>query len=418
MRPASCLALLAFSTLFGCLEETVPLAAPSQAAPPAQADASPPASAPPAGTALPASPAPFFDPLAATDRIPQLDDAWELYGELSDGPVPSVEGGVLLCDLRVPSTGIFFRRPDLMARLTIRGEPAVRLVARNNREATVLTAPLARLATGDSIELSLEDRDLFSKNDHIDRATAEFAGAFPLLLVGEQRKLHGTCRLLRPDAVTERYGRARPQATAAVQAFGAALTPDATEPHFGHPGAQLRAAQEGILGLVALRGWADAPSVALKAELGRHRATWAQRAGDAVKQAGSEATARGSAAALPGGGSLTVLARHCGDAADAARRAMRPELEPFGGCVFELKITPGAGRLDAVLADGATGLLRAEAATQDGQGLDPLQAFEGVGERRVLAAPQGDGLSVSVDGARAAVLIRASHGGQAAFFSL
>lgn len=407
--------------LGGCLEEAVPPRAALEPPSTPSASTSGPASVPPTGSPsaapLPAA-APLDDPLSRTDHIPQLRDAWSLFGEMKDGPLPSVEGAVLLCDVRVPSSGIFFRRPDILGKLTLRGGTTQRLIGANNREATVLTAPLHRLATGDSVELVLEDRDLFSRNDFLDRARAEYAGAFPMLLVGEQRKLHGTCRVLRPDAVAARYDAEQPAADAAVSAYGASITPDPTRDQFGHPGVQLRAAQDAILGLVALRGWADGPAGALKARLARHRGDWTARAAEAVASARAAATPLGTPADLPGGGSLTVLRHLCGAEADAARRAMRPELDSLGGCALELELTPGPSRLAGVLPDGSTGALRVDAAERDGQPIDPLRALEGAGPRRLLAAPQADLLSAASDAARDAVLLRATHRGQAAFFAL
>ena len=325
---------------------------------------------------------------AAANQIPQLEGRWALYGSLADGPIATVNGGVIVCDLRLPGSAWWQSRPDMQATLEIGGQPQV-LVGENNRDATVVTAPLKALATGDVLKLNVEDRDLLTKNDYIDGGTTTFPGSFPLLITGHAGKLHATCRLLKPDAVAERLKVAARQAEYAVTAFEKARGVDLTARDLGYPWNEHQAAEGGLDSVAALVGWQD-PEVAPRRErLKKAKAAQMRTLADAVQTQIPRSTPAGRAAKRPGGGSLKLIAWLCGQAASTTFGEAAPD------CALQIE---GEGEgAELVFPDGRTEELR----LMEGHP-DHLEAEHTLG----------------TDHPRKAVLLRVTSGGDAQFWRM
>ncbi len=303
---------------------------------------------------------------AGRNEAAQIDGAYELFGELAGGAVDPVVGGVLVCDLRLPGTPWYKSRPDMLARVQLAGGPEALLPGRDNRDEVVVTMPLTSLKSGDAIRISVEDRDLFNKNDPLDSATGTYAGVFPWLGVGGGKDLHVICQ--RQDrATTEAETNARlPGATAAVDAYDtAAQTVDRDAPDWGEP-AELRDTAEAEVETLAARiGWTDTRVAQLRQRLVSIGAGFDAAAAADVQAVAGGATPKGTAVGAPGGDlDVTVVAVHCGTQADTAVSAFGgdPALAP--SCVLELKTVTrtGAPQLppiydvgtDLTLAGGAT----------------------------------------------------------------
>ncbi len=317
---------------------------------------------------------------AKANQIPQLSDRWALYGSLKDGPLASVEGGVLVCDLRLPGSPWWKSRPDMQAILEIGGGKAY-LVGENNRDATVVTAPLRELKTGDAIKLGVEDRDLLTKNDWIDGGDTTFPGAFPLLIAGTGGKLHATCRLLRPDVVATRLKDAAKQAEKALIAFEGARGVDLTAMDLGYPWNEHQSAESGLDGVAALVGWSDPAVEPRRRRLAKAKSDELRTLADAVKSQVARATPVGRPARRPDEGNLIVVALHCGD---AARSKLGDAAPP---CVLEIG-GEGSG-VDLVWPNGRT------------EALSPVE-----GHPTLLAADHFHGTSHP----RKAVLVRVTDG--------
>ncbi len=376
--------------LAGCLPSSTPPTTPAPtpvAVPQRLVELPPPAQVevPPARTTRPDT---GLERRAAANQIPQLADRWALFGALHDGPVPTVEGGVLVCDLRLPGSPWWKSRPDMQAILEHGGARQI-LVGENNRDATVVTAPLSHLATGDSLLLRVEDRDLLTKNDPIDGGSVAFPGSFPLLVTGAGGKLHATCRLLRPDAVAERLKAASLVAERGLAAYEGARGVDLTAPDLGYPWSQHRAAEAGLDEVAGLVGWEHPEITARRRRLAEAMAAEARTLAEAVQAQTAKATPAGRAAQRPGGGSLKVVALLCGQAAEA--RLGRPARD----CVVQVE-GDGSGA-ELVWGDGRTEALLPVDDQPD------LLALERIGGDRV---------------ALEAVLLRVAGGGGAQFWRM
>ncbi len=325
---------------------------------------------------------------AAVDQIPQLADRWQLFGSLKDGPIARVEGGVLVCDLRLPGSPWWKSRPDMQATLELDGHEQI-LVGENNRDATVVTAPLKSLDTGDSLKINVEDRDLLTRNDYIDGGTTTFPGSFPLLIVGTGDKLHATCRVLRPDAVAKRLRKAAPQAEHGVAAFERARGVDLAAPDLGYPWTEHQTAEANLDAVAALVGWQDPEVAPRRARLKEAKAAQMRTLADAVQTQIPKSTPPGRAAKRPGGGSLKLIALICGDASMTKFGELAPE------CAVQVE-GDGSGA-DLVYPDGRT---------------EPLTAIEGHADH--LAANSGLG----TDHPRKAVLLRVTSGGGVQFWRM
>lgn len=297
---------------------------------------------------------------AAANQIPQLADRWELFGQLKDGPVPSVAGGVLVCDLRLPGSKWWQSRPDMQAMLTI-GSTKQTLIGENNRDATVVTAPLASLNTGDSIQLSVEDRDLLTKNDFIDAGKTEFPGAFPLLITGLGGKLHSTCRLLRPDAVAERLAGAVTAAERGVSGFERARGVDLRAQDLGYPWTEHQTAESSMDAVAGLVGWSHAELTDRRRRFTEAKAAQMRTLADAVQTQLAKATPVGRDARRPGDTSFRVDALICGEDARARFGDTAPQCAlQFGGTGTGVDLVWPDGRTEALTPlEGHPGYLAA-----------------------------------------------------------
>jgi hypothetical protein len=286
---------------------------------------------------------------AAANQTPQLPDRWELYGALKDGPIASVERGVLVCDLRLPGSPWWRSRPDMQAILEVGGGKQF-LVGENNRDATVVTAPLSALKTGDELKLGVEDRDLLTKNDWIDGGSTTFPGAFPLLIAGTGGKLHATCRLMRPDAVAERLKAGIRDAERGLTAYEKARGVDLTAQDLGYPWNEHQAAEAGIDAIAGLVGWTDSEVEPRRRRLKEAKAAEMRTLAEAVQTQIPKSTPVGRPAKRPNENPLTVLSVHCDDAARALFGNEAPS------CVFKVE-GDGTGA-DLVYPDGRTEALR------------------------------------------------------------
>ena len=336
----------------------------------------------------------------ARNEIPQLEERWDLFATLKDGAVDPATGGVLVCDLRMPGTPWYKSRPDMEATLTLGSHPAMVLVGEDNRDATVVTAPIPKLAAGDPIKLLLEDRDFIGRNDYLDSARADYAGVFPLLLVGDGRDLHATCRGMRPPEVQRRLALRKRQADEALATFDRARALDPTAPDWGYPWPHHDDAEAAIERVPALVGWGDPDVRPMLDRLAATQAAWEQDASAAVKNVQASALPLGSRAPAPGGRvDLTVHGVVCdaGVTSLYARYGVTTALsEPE--CVVELQVSapasaaelpplgidsraqiPGAGGVDMVLSNGRTEPLVVQAVVVGGAGQSPPPARVEVG---------------------------------------
>ncbi len=348
----------------------------------------------------------------ARNEVPQIDDRWGLFAELKDGPIDPATGGVLFCDLRLPGTPWYASRPDMEAALTLGSTPTMFLVGEDNRDATVVTAPIPSLTTGDPIKLVLEDRDLFGRNDHLDSANGSYAGAFPLLLVGNARELHATCRSMRRDDVQRRLSTRQREADEALTAFDRARVLDEAAPDWGYPWPQHEDAEAAIERVPALVGWGHTSVGPLLDRLDATKTAWETDAQAAVETTKARATPVGTTARAPGDRvDLTLEQLACDAGVDAlftAGGVPSEELRPR--CVAELKVSapvsaaglapftiepraviPGAGGVDVVLPAGRTEPLYVRAVFVDGSHTVPPPTEVSPGsDVRLLLEAQGD----------------------------
>lgn len=329
---------------------------------------------------------------ATRNEIPQVDGRWDLFAELKDGAVDPATGGLLVCDLRLPGTPWYKSRPDMQATLTLgNGRPMV-LVGDNNRDATVVTAPIGALASGDPIKLLLEDRDWIGKNDYLDSATGAFAGVFPLLLVGASRKLHATCRGMPRDEVQRRLAERERDASGAVTSFDGARRLDAAAPDWGYGWPQHEAAEAAVEQVPALVGWGDPAVRQLLDRLADIKAAWDVDVQAAVSKTARGAVAAGATTTAPGGQvEVTVEQVACGGTAVAVASGLGvPTAEGVPECLAKLRLTalhgplnlpsyspgtaaivPGAGAIDVVLPSGRTEATFVHATALAGQHASP-----------------------------------------------
>jgi hypothetical protein len=366
--------------------------APSAPSPP-NASVTPPGSASPAAySQLLVRPDRRLEARLQRNEIPQLSDRWDLFAELKDGPVDPATGGVLVCDLRLPGTPWYQSRPDMEAALTLGSQPAMYLVGEDNRDATVVTAPIVGLTTGDPIKLVVEDRDFIGRNDHLDSARGAYAGVFPLLMVGDARDLHVTCRGMAKHEVQRRLALRKQQADEALTAFDQARELDPAAPDWGYPWSLHEDAEAAIERVPALAGWRDPDVRSMLDRSAGTRADWDREARASVRQMQASATPVATRVPAPGGRvDLTVQRAVCGS-------GISPLFTGYGihtddvlpNCVVELKISapvspaelppsgidnraliPGAGGVDLVLSDGRTEPLHVEAVVVDGAHQSP-----------------------------------------------
>ena len=132
--------------------------------------------------------------------VPQLPDARDRFSDATDPPGP-VQGGLLLCDLQMPGTSWFLSRPDIRARVRFGSSAPVVVDGPDNRDQVTVSVPVASLEVGQELAIEALDRDLFNRDDFLDRGEVSYAGRFPLFLTGAGRKLRATCRLMDSETV-------------------------------------------------------------------------------------------------------------------------------------------------------------------------------------------------------------------------
>lgn len=294
---------------------------------------------------------------AAVGEIPQLPDAYEIFGELRGVALDPAVGGLLVCDLRLPGTPWFQSRPDMQARLRLGGGPERILNGHDNRDEVVVTAPLASLASGEAISVSVEDRDLFNKNDYIDGATGSYEGIFPLILTGTAKKLHVLCQHVPAAAVAAQLPPLRAALGTSVAAYEAATqTTDQSAEDWGFPWSRRVQAELDLEAVVARIGWGDARVTPLRHRLQAVATGWAALAGPEVAAAAASATPAGSPRVAPGGQvTVTVGARGCGSTARSMVLAAGGLEEQVPRCVLELHLEATAAAVPFPVAmDGLT----------------------------------------------------------------
>ncbi len=299
---------------------------------------------------------------AEQNLVPQLDDAWELFGSMSDAdPADAVSGGLLLCELRLPGTKMFRSRPDIQGRFDIDGQPRVIANGHDNRDSAVLSVPIKGLAKGDTIKVTVVDRDLFTRDDLIDAAQTAWPGHFPLLLTGLADTMHGTCRHLDATTVSRRLTPALERARTALTRWEAQLGRgvDLGGADLGYPWDQHRALEAGIDGVAALVGWRQADVASLRSSFVSGRERWASLAEVGAADALRGATAPEGTVAL-GGVTLGPVSRRCGADAKAVMAAAAPDVEA-PACLIEVIVAgaapgldPGSAQIDLLYAGGHT----------------------------------------------------------------
>lgn len=298
---------------------------------------------------------------ARLNIVPQLDDAWELFGALGDGAVSPPVSGVLVCDLRLPGTPMFRSRPDWRARLDLGDAPTIIADGPNNRDAAVLSMPFTGLAAGEAVKLEVLDRDLFNKDDFLDAAQTQFNSAFPLVLTGVRRKLHGTCRHLDAKGVSARLTPAVSDASSILAAWSASLTEaDLAAADLGYPWGEHRLLEDAIEDVAALVGWAHAELTPLREGFAAGQARWQELARAAAREAVDAAAAPGASVTV---GAITVgpAAVHCDGAVPGALTGTAVDAQSAPSCVLEVSVQGappalelGSLRLDLLFPDGRT----------------------------------------------------------------
>ena len=354
------------------------------------------------------------------NEVPQVRGRWDLFAELKDGPVDPATGGLLVCDLRLPGTPWYASRPDMEAALTLGGHPTMYLVGEDNRDATVVTAPIPALAAGDAVKLVVEDRDLIGRNDHLDQANSAYSGAFPMLLVGDARELHATCRGMRAPEVQRRLAPAKRDADATLQLLSDALKPDPAAPDWGYPWQLQDDAEAAIEQVPALVGWRDPAVKPLLQRLDGIKADWDRDARASVDRAKAGATPTGTTTRAPGGRVDVAVRRTVCDAAVTPLYAGYGLDTQYGvpTCVVELALLapvsgvelpsgvldadvriPGAGKVEVVLPAGHTEELRLQAWVRGGAQVTPAPTRVEHGTELVMVLAQqsdyGNGSALS-----------------------
>ena len=302
---------------------------------------------------------------AARNLLPQLPDAREVFTGIQDAPAgDGVQGGLLLCDLRMPGTPWFKSRPDMRAKFTVGGSALMLADGRDNRDAATLGVPVERLAKGDTLSIELFDRDLFNKDDFLDLATTPFPGHFPLIFAGSAGKLQATCRHMSAAAVAQRLPAATRTADSSMVAWETAMKDglDARGRDLGYPWDAHEEMEDGIDGVAALVGWSHATVTALRSRRTASYGVWMVNAKGMVEQMKVGAGGMDSEVDLAvNGASAGPFEVVCG--ADAVRGALAPTGLAADGlprCVLGAVTSGGEGseagvagrRLDVVFSDG------------------------------------------------------------------
>jgi hypothetical protein len=337
---------------------------------------------------------------ARINEVPQVAGRYELYADLKDGPYDPVATALMVCDLRLPGTPWYQSRPDMQAEVTIAGGRAMTLVGEDNRDATVMTAPVASMKSGDELKLVLVDRDWLGHHDYLDTATGTYYGVFPLLLVGANRDLHVTCRLMDSAEVARRAQAARAGGDQAVTDFDAACRLDPAAADWGYPWSEHQAAEWAVEAVPALVGWQGAGVRPLLDRLADVKKAWDKDATADVTRVHKSATAPGVSTIAPGSAvDVTLVQVGCGSSAVAMASSFGAPTDMVPDCLAELRMTargapvglasfdgvggavvPRAGGVDVVLPNGRTEDMYVQAVVLGGtfQPTPPTQLQPGV----------------------------------------
>jgi len=289
---------------------------------------------------------------AARDQIPQLEDVREIFQTMRDGPsVDTLNGGLLICDLRLPGTPWFQSRPDVRASFRIGASPPLLADGHNNRDVVTLSVPVATLKSGDRLRIEVLDRDLFSKDDYLDSAEAMFPGRFPMIMSGALRKLQATCRHFDASGVRERLGPAQERADASVSVWRSAaergLNPAKLD--FGYPWTLHEAGEDAIDGVAGLVGWGHAAVGPLRERRLAVLSVWERLVAGGVADAQAAAEDPAKPLDLDGlaVGPFQLL---CGSAVKAALAGTDAAGQGAPRCALSMPITEG--QVGASLAGG------------------------------------------------------------------
>jgi hypothetical protein len=314
---------------------------------------------------------------AKANEIPQLDEPWDLYAQLSSKDQPAVQDAVLVCEFRLPGKPSLlpWTRPDPLVKLRVAGGREQLLAGRNNREAFAVTAPLPALNDGDRIAVAIEDRDLLTRNDPIDSAAATFDGGLPVELNGA--KVHGSCKVMPADEVERRRAEAERWVEQAAKDWVQGLRIVESARDFGYPWDGHAEFESALDGYAGLKGWDDASMIVWRKKFADGRSDFTQRATAAVRDRRSRATAAGTPLDH-GGHRIQVVQRLCGEPAKRALQQAGKAVDVAPHCIVGLKLerAPGQSKpwsgpvqrgigehaLAVVLPDGRTQPLRFEAA--------------------------------------------------------
>ena len=230
----------------------------------------------------------------ADGEVPQVPNRFELFHDaprLEEADV--VEDGLLLCDLRVStdSDADTFKGPDTS--LNVRLGQARPRTARGPEDSwgAVLSMPIARLESGDSVWLRVVDRDVWH-DEYIGSDTVVFRGRFPLRFRSDHTRVE--CRALGTVQVEARVGRPLSQAGTSVDGLERALVPDARLAGFGYPTLERMRVAADLSRAAAWVDWDDPRVGALLDRMDRADALWQQRARGAVEAAAADLPAPGA----------------------------------------------------------------------------------------------------------------------------
>ncbi len=309
-----------------------------------------------------------FQALAA-GPVPQAPGARALYDAAEGARVGPLHDGLLVCEARVHGAGyddgLFAGGADVFLRLTI-GDGETRFTQQNGLR--MYTFPVASLAPGDRLDVSVIDDDVFF-DDTIGVGGAPYTG-------GETRVdtppgAVVTCRPAAAGAVRAGRRQALAQLDRALDRR-ARVRPDLRAVDLGYP-AQLNgevvAAARGVLayGTLAHPGLAARVERAIAIDAG-----WADAVREAIDAEVRSLPGPGSPTAAPEVGSLTVDRVACGAEATAARDGIDVVPVRNSGCVVELtlradrelRLAPAGWSVEGIAARGELSVGAVEAVAE------------------------------------------------------
>ncbi|MEO1268060.1 MAG: hypothetical protein AAFX99_08180 [Myxococcota bacterium] len=278
-------------------------------------------------------------PKPSRNEIPQLSNMWTLFNEAQPVQMDTIREGFMLCDVRLAKRD-WWDDADLQLKVTLGKGRTMSLRGEEDSQATIVGMPVAHLTKGDTIQITLTDRDVLV-DDHIDTATTTYPGSFPLLWSTQNAKARLSCQLIPPSTVQTTV---QPLLQTLEHDHTHLLTkePDPTRSDWGCGPSFVQAYEGHILVAVAWLGWTHPKIKDHRQQFTQARTQFTTACKASVAHTYQQLPPVGQPVDVGSGWNVSAGSVVCGDAAWTLQQSLDNNAKippPIYPCLMELEVT-------------------------------------------------------------------------------